>query len=975
MLRPLVKRFIQKSVQPICSNRLNKNIVVIRKPLHRYISSRNIRYPKMTGGNLITMKLDSPEFQALFTPELNQLITLFEKNNFEIRIAGGAVRDLLMEKQLHDVDFATTATPEQMKEMFELAGIRMINAKGEGHGTITARINDKENFEVTTLRIDIRTDGRHAEVEFTKDWQLDANRRDLTINAMFLGFDGTVYDYFNGIEDVKNQRVRFVGNPEDRIQEDYLRILRYFRFYGRIAKTPNDHDDGTLKAIKENAEGLSGISGERIWVELKKIVVGNYAGSIMKSMVETGISKYIGFAEDANIEEFQKICEQTEGQKPEPMTRIAALLENSEQVYEMNKRLKVSNDELKTCLFIVMYRDQEEGDDLIKHYKHLIARLSGKEKKVVNRVLELFKYKGLHDMISEISEWTPPKYPITGQDLIEKDIKRGPVFAKTLDALRQVWIDSDFQLTREELLEKIDEVIAHRMNMKERCGAGPHVNTPLTTQEMERDTFSLEGVNDKVSYGLDNDGNYHESGTEHQHEAKQPDKLEEYFEYIYETECKFHVEQNKTQFIENAIETFVRLNMDSYYRYMNYFDDSTCNITHCYPELLKVGSFYEHTKNKFPKEFDYLLVIGNVTEMPHKCYKSHSFLTHGETFVYVKNESTFIKGPEIVNINGPAHTSTFSYQKGDKDYKITVDISIALRCAPDNLSNLLKESTVYCEQFYPEILNTGSFLFIKHDIAFRSPGQWKFAVTETECLFMKETLSETHKKAYMILKFLINGNVGNDVLKYIHKKFSFCISSYNIKTAMIYHHYKCKREGLNVADCILDVLKHFQKKIEIEVDRVKTLPPGLKVKKLLRIEPDLLIENTYSMKKHVEDREYESTKETQEIFQLSKIPHSVRRVHRALVQAYIDDVERIVECFDVFIRRLNILKEDNNFSECDHGCNNTILEMLLEVPAFAHYFRNSERVQDLLACQKKLRNEHFGKVMHGISCCRWCKFQ
>lgn len=471
MIRQLVRRIIQNSSVQACSSLLNKRYLISITsskpigsfgPLHRNFLSQHIRIPKLTGGQLKTMKLDSQEFKSLFTPELKQLISLFEKNNYELRIAGGAVRDLLMGKQLHDVDFATTATPEEMKEMFELAGIRMINAKGEGHGTITARINDKENFEVTTLRIDIRTDGRHAEVEFTKDWKLDANRRDLTINAMFLGFDGTVYDYFNGVEDVKNRRVRFVGTPEDRIQEDYLRILRYFRFFGRIAQSANEHDDETLTAIKNNAEGLAGISGERMWTELKKIVVGNHAGSIMKYMAETGVTKYIGFEENANVAEFQRVCEVTEGTDPEPMTRIAALLENSDQVYEVNKRLKVSNDELKTCLFIVMYRDKDDGgDDLIQHYKHLITRLSGKEKKVFDKVLELFKYRGYYDMISEISEWTPPKFPINGQDLIGRDMKKGPIFAKTLEALRNLWIESDFQLTREELLDKIDEVVNH----------------------------------------------------------------------------------------------------------------------------------------------------------------------------------------------------------------------------------------------------------------------------------------------------------------------------------------------------------------------------------------------------------------------------------------------------------------------------------------------------------------------------------
>lgn len=138
-------------------------------------------------------------------------------------------RDLLMDITPADIDFATTATPQQMIDMFEKENIRTINMRGERHGTITPRINDEENFEVTTLRIDVQTDGRHATVEFTTDWLLDANRRDLTINSMFLGFDGKVYDYFYGYEDLLNRRVRFVGAPSNRIKEDYLRIMRYFR--------------------------------------------------------------------------------------------------------------------------------------------------------------------------------------------------------------------------------------------------------------------------------------------------------------------------------------------------------------------------------------------------------------------------------------------------------------------------------------------------------------------------------------------------------------------------------------------------------------------------------------------------------------------------------------------------------------------------------------------------------------------------
>lgn len=179
--------------------------------------------------NPMIMKLDTPEFRSIFNDELKTLVSLFQQYGYEIRVVGGAVRDLLMGLEPKDLDFATTATPTQMKDMFTAEQVRMININGEKHGTITPRINDKQNFEVTTLRIDVVTDGRRAEVQFTTDWMLDALRRDLTINSMFLGLDGSVHDYFFGYDDLKKHRVVFVGDASTRIQEDYLRILRYFR--------------------------------------------------------------------------------------------------------------------------------------------------------------------------------------------------------------------------------------------------------------------------------------------------------------------------------------------------------------------------------------------------------------------------------------------------------------------------------------------------------------------------------------------------------------------------------------------------------------------------------------------------------------------------------------------------------------------------------------------------------------------------
>ena len=245
------------------------------------------------------IRISSSVFQELVTrPEVKALVDVFQRNNYELRIAGGAVRDFLHPSGKivpHDVDFATDATPQQMKEMFTREEIRMINVEGgEKHGTITARMLDKENFEVTTLRIDKVTDGRKAEVEFTTDWKIDAERRDLTINSMFLGFDGTLYDYFDGRKDLQNQRIAFVGNVERRIQEDDLRILRYFRFYGRIVEElPRSdlglpmlkpHETETLDAIRKNAEGLSRVSGERIWTEWKKIFSGRFGDQVIKTV-------------------------------------------------------------------------------------------------------------------------------------------------------------------------------------------------------------------------------------------------------------------------------------------------------------------------------------------------------------------------------------------------------------------------------------------------------------------------------------------------------------------------------------------------------------------------------------------------------------------------------------------------------------------------------------------------------------------
>ncbi|XP_059485164.1 CCA tRNA nucleotidyltransferase 1, mitochondrial isoform X1 [Neocloeon triangulifer] len=407
----------------------------------------------------ITMQIDQRQLEPIRTPELETLLDVFRKYGFEIRVAGGAVRDLLMGITPHDLDFATTATPEQMKEMFEKENIRMINVRGESHGTITPRINDKENFEVTTLRIDVTTDGRHAEVQFTTDWQLDANRRDLTINCLFMGMDGTVYDYFNGIQHIKESKVTFVGDAVTRIQEDYLRILRYFRFYGRIAKDANSHDKDTLAAIQENASGLARISGERIWTELKRILEGNFACDLMKVMIEVGVPEFIGLPKNPDVKRLNLVWNNLKDQKYNAITLLSALISNQEEAWELHKRLKFSAYERDLLLFITQHHERKWDMKPLKPYQAIVAMSKDKTKDTKEWTVQLLLHIGQSHMAKEIADWEVPRFPVNGHMIKDKvsDIN-GKQLGLISQELRKVWVDSDFKMDSDELVKLIPTI-------------------------------------------------------------------------------------------------------------------------------------------------------------------------------------------------------------------------------------------------------------------------------------------------------------------------------------------------------------------------------------------------------------------------------------------------------------------------------------------------------------------------------------
>ena len=364
---------------------------------------------------------------GIISPDVKTLGELFSRNGFEIRVVGGAVRDVALGKSPKDIDLATDATPQEMQKMFDRAMIKHIPT-GIEHGTLTAVLNN-EPYEITTLRADTETDGRHAEVEFVKSWEEDAKRRDLTYNAMSMDLSGEIHDYFGGMDDLQNKVSKFVGNPVDRIQEDFLRILRYFRFQGRLA-TPT-WDKETLQAVTDNATGLSKISVERVWMEVSKILSGSNVAGIVQQMTKTGVSKTIGLVTN----DLNKVVD-----GGNPIIALAQLGNNA----DISKRWNMSKPEMILLAFLAENKnnvlDKKKVEDMIA---------DGIDKEKISALAELQGQKKMadHAMITSV-----PDFPVTGADLIAMGVKPGPDMGKQLNTLKQQWKASNFKATKDQLL-------------------------------------------------------------------------------------------------------------------------------------------------------------------------------------------------------------------------------------------------------------------------------------------------------------------------------------------------------------------------------------------------------------------------------------------------------------------------------------------------------------------------------------------
>ncbi|WOE74219.1 CCA tRNA nucleotidyltransferase [Alterisphingorhabdus coralli] len=357
------------------------------------------------------------------------------------RLVGGAVRDALLGVAASDIDIATTHLPEQVQEIAKAAGIKTIPT-GIDHGTVTASL-ESGPVEVTTLRRDVSTDGRRATVAFSDDWREDAARRDFTFNALYTEAEtGKVHDYFGGMDDLKAGRLVFIGNASDRIKEDYLRILRLFRFYARFGGEPLDPD--LLDLCREMGPSLKGLSRERISSELLRLLVADAPLEAMQAMAQADLWQHIlpemsvgGFAL------FQRLLNRASehGVTAHGMTRLAALLPLERKTMDrVAARLRLSNadrDKLRQLTAL----SQEDWSS----FKKLSYRFGCNG--VMQAALLIGDDENYESVIAGLRNWIPPKFPIAGRDLLALGLASGPEVGKTLRALEERWIALDFPET------------------------------------------------------------------------------------------------------------------------------------------------------------------------------------------------------------------------------------------------------------------------------------------------------------------------------------------------------------------------------------------------------------------------------------------------------------------------------------------------------------------------------------------------
>ncbi len=379
---------------------------------------------------------------------LARLLDVLDGAGEEARVVGGAVRNALFGTPIVDVDIATTAVPGEVVKRATAAGFKPVPT-GIAHGTITVVV-DGHPFEVTTLRQDVETDGRHAKVAFGRDWKADAERRDFTINAMSAGRDGTVYDYVGGLADLDARRVRFIGEARKRIAEDYLRILRFFRFHAAYGTGEHPDPEGLAACIAGRA-GLDRLSRERVRVEMLKLVVAPHAVPTLIAMADAGLLLRVlgGVSYLGAFENMAKV-EAAAGLPADPVRRLGALgTQVTEDAERLLQKFRLSNDEHARLVSMAQdwYRISPAiGED---GARALLYRL--RPTFFTDRVLLAWARSqatahdtGWHALATLPQRWTAPTFPLKAADLLARGVEKGPALGAALRAAEAAWIMGGF---------------------------------------------------------------------------------------------------------------------------------------------------------------------------------------------------------------------------------------------------------------------------------------------------------------------------------------------------------------------------------------------------------------------------------------------------------------------------------------------------------------------------------------------------
>lgn len=393
----------------------------------------------------------------IVNPDLLALRALFQQHDRDIRLVGGAVRDILNGKTPKDIDLCTDATPDEQiaiyeaakfaHDRFEFSTYGKYIKTGFAHGTVTVICAKgfagygSGPYEITSLRTESEHDGRRAKVAFTHDWVEDLSRRDLTINAMALTFDGELMDPFGGQHDLQRGIIKFVGRAADRAEEDFLRILRYFRFHGEH-DADGFYDPETEDAIKEKAAGLDRISGERIWSEMKRIFVGPRGPEEFRKMCQLGVAKHIGLPAH-NVTALRK----AHATSKNPVTLLAAILADQDEVTQVAERWKLANNEVDLLRFLVEHKADDYDLDGLKDL--VIAGTAAPW------VAELALLNGKPGEAQAIAHWQMPAFPVTGTDLMAAGLRPGRELGDLLRTLKQKWVKSRFEMSKDDLLKGV----------------------------------------------------------------------------------------------------------------------------------------------------------------------------------------------------------------------------------------------------------------------------------------------------------------------------------------------------------------------------------------------------------------------------------------------------------------------------------------------------------------------------------------